>query len=186
MSWIDRLELVIESVDRGEIALPWAVEPRPFGDVASKIAILDEMRQYVKRDPGISVDEFVKDIYAQLGQEEVGSSADPLDLKMTWQQVKDWCGPGYTIGGHSHSHPILSYLGPAALADEIDKSLELLREKAGIVTPHYSYPEGLAHCFSDTVIEALKLRGIKCCPTAIDGINPPGADPFLLRRVMVS
>jgi peptidoglycan/xylan/chitin deacetylase (PgdA/CDA1 family) len=186
MSWIDRLELVIESADRGELSLPWASEPRAFSDAASKIAILDEMRRHVKHDPRIKVNEFVRDIYLQLGREAVDSSDDPLDLKMTWQQVADWCAPGYTIGGHSHTHPILSYLSSAALAEEIEKSLDLLREKAGIVTPHYSYPEGLAHCFSDTVIDELKSRGIKCCPTAIDGINPPGTDPFLLRRVMVS
>ena len=69
---------------------------------------------------------------------------------------------------------------------EIEKSLTLLSEKAEISPTHYSYPEGLEHCYSDCVIERLKKYGVQCCPTAIEGRNPSGMDPFELRRVMVA
>jgi peptidoglycan/xylan/chitin deacetylase (PgdA/CDA1 family) len=186
MSWIDRLEWAFENVERGVVSLPWSVKRQSFSDVASKVSILDEIRRQVKGDPNVNVDRFVRDIFSQLTLDEVSSSDDPLDQKMTWDEVRAWCAPGYTIGGHSHSHAILSYLSTAALEDEIDMSLALLREKAGIATSHYSYPEGLGHCFSQGVVDVLKTRGIRCCPTAIDGTNRPGTDPFLLRRVMVS
>ena len=90
------------------------------------------------------------------------------------------------IGGHSHTHAILSFLSPAALNNEINTSLRLLQDKAGVASTHYSYPEGLAHCYSDAVISELKKFGVQCCPTAIDGVNRPGIDPFHLNRIMVA
>jgi peptidoglycan/xylan/chitin deacetylase (PgdA/CDA1 family) len=186
MSWIDRIEYAMEVVSKGVLTLPWSDGSVSFTTVAEKIAILGDIRAHVKSTPDLDVDAFVSGIFRQLNMKEVRSSTEQLDRKMTWDQVREWCGDGFFVGGHSHSHAILSFLSPSQLAREIDVSLKMLSEKAGIVTPHYSYPEGLAHCYSDSIIRMLKDRGITCCPTAIDGINQPGADPFHLRRVMVS
>jgi peptidoglycan/xylan/chitin deacetylase (PgdA/CDA1 family) len=186
MSWIDRIEIAFELAEVGDLSLPWSSGTCSFSDASSKIAILDEIRRMVKSDRHLDVDAFVSSVFRQLGVDEIHSSNDPLDLKMTWPEVREWCAPGYTIGGHSHTHAILSFLSPDALAAELDTSLELMRVGAGITSPHYSYPEGQSHCFSPAVIDSLKLRGIRCCPTAIDGVNTPDTDPFLLRRVMVA
>ncbi len=69
---------------------------------------------------------------------------------------------------------------------ELDTSLNLLKEKAGVGPKHYSYPEGQENCFSEEVINVLKSRGVRCSPTAIDGVNTTGVDPFRLMRVSVS
>ena len=186
MSWIDRIEYAMELVSTGILKFPWSQNAFPFTTAAEKIAILGDIRTQVKSTPDLDVDAFVSDIFRQLDLEEIRSSREQLDQKMTWDQVRDWCADGFLVGGHSHTHAILSFLSPTQLEREIDVSLKMMSEKAGIVTPHYSYPEGLAHCYSEDVIQMLKGRGITCCPTAIDGINQPGADPFHLRRVMVS
>jgi peptidoglycan/xylan/chitin deacetylase (PgdA/CDA1 family) len=109
---------------------------------------------------------------------------DPeLDAKLTWDEVRELDAiEGFTVGGHSHTHRILSHLSPAELDAELDRSLELLGGALGRPVGHYSYPEGLAHCYSDAVIAALRERGVICCPTAEPGVNPPGADLFRLRR----
>lgn len=186
MSWIDRVEWAFEQVRSAALRLPWGRAPVHFEGRAGKIALLDEIRREVKSNARFDSDALVSDVFLQLGLDEVKASDDPLDRKMSWEQVRDWVAPGFVIGGHSHTHAILSFLAPDRLGWEIDTSLELLRKRAGIVTAHYSYPEGLAHCFSPAVIDALKARGIACSPTAIDGINPPGTDAFHLRRVMVA
>lgn len=185
MSWIDRIEWAFERVSEASIVLPWSPKTIELDSVTNKTAALSNIRFKVKSNPTIDVDALVSDIFRQLSMEEVHASDDPLDKKMSWQQVQDWIAPGFSIGGHSHTHAILSFLSPDKLAWELDHSLDLLRDRAGIVTKHYSYPEGLAHCYSPRVIVALKERGITCSPTAIDGTNPPGSDPFHLRRVMV-
>ena len=186
MSWIDRIEWAFERVATGNIRLPWSPKVATLDTPSSKVVILDEVRREVKSNSRIDIDGLVTEIFRQLGVEEVHTSEDPLDKKMTWEQVRSWIAPGFSIGGHSHTHAILSHLSEANLAWELDTSLSLMRERAGIVTAHYSYPEGLAHCYSPQVIAALKERGITCSPTAIDGTNPPGTDPFHLRRVMVN
>jgi peptidoglycan/xylan/chitin deacetylase (PgdA/CDA1 family) len=186
MSWIDRLEWVFERSRSGTLRLPWRSAPTQFDGRHGKIALLDEIRREVKSDARHDADALVSDIFRQLSLDEIWASDDPLDRKMSWEQVRGWVAPGFVVGGHSHTHAILSFLPPDRLAWELDTSLDLLRQRAGIITSHYSYPEGLAHCFSPAVIAALKARGITCSPTAIDGVNPPGTDAFHLRRVMVA
>jgi hypothetical protein len=65
-------------------------------------------------------------------------------------------------------------------------SLRLLGDALGEPVRHYSYPEGLAHCYSPAVIAALRERGVVCCPTALPGTNPVGTDLFELRRYLVA
>ena len=91
-----------------------------------------------------------------------------------------------SFGGHSHTHPILSFLASDDLNYELNMSISLMWQMAGIDSTHYSYPEGLAHCYSDVVIHELKQRGVRCCPTAMPGKNSLEADPFKLFRIMVS
>jgi peptidoglycan/xylan/chitin deacetylase (PgdA/CDA1 family) len=188
MSWIDRIEYCIEAAAMpGSLRLPWEDRPRRFADAAGKIAILDQLRDRVKRDASIDVDALITDIFAQCGVEEVHANDDPLDRKMSWRQVAELhAHPLFTVGGHSHTHRILSFLSPEELEREIATSLDLLRERAGIETRHYSYPEGLAHCYSPAVIDALQRRGIACCPTAERGVNRRADDLFRLKRNMVA
>jgi peptidoglycan/xylan/chitin deacetylase (PgdA/CDA1 family) len=184
MSWIDRIEYVVAAAARGHLNLPWATVA--FDDAASKRRLLDAIRREVKSTSSIAPDELASDVQQQLGFSEIWSSSHPLDQKMNWSQVAKLAAmPGCTVGGHSHTHAILSFLDDESLRAEIDTSLRLLNEKAGVIGHHYSYPEGLAHCFDDRVIRILKERGVVCAPTAIDGVNDAGVDLFHLRRIFV-
>lgn len=186
MSWIDRIELAVEDASAQVLHVDWADKAFPLTDAESRIAFLNAVRRHVKSTPGCDANAFADEVIARL--EKAGGSApdDLLDRKMTWAEVRNLHESElFTIGGHSHTHPILSFLTPAQLAIELDTSLELLWKKAAVGATHYSYPEGLEHCYSDEVIAALKQRGVRCCPTAIDGTNRAGDDPFHLRRIMV-
>ena len=186
MSWIDRIEWAIEETPKVGLTLPWNSESVNAGDVEDKRALLDDIRSHVKSDASIDPDILATDIQLQCGLSETWSTLDPLDLKLTWEQVRELGNDSlFIVGGHTHTHAILSFLDENELADELDTSLTLLRENAGVGNTHYSYPEGLAHCYSDTVIAALKARGVVCCPTAIDGVNKPDVDLFNLKRVPV-
>lgn len=187
MSWIDRIEYCIEQASCPVLDLPWWETAKTLTTAEDKIAALNDIRNEVKTSPGINPDELVEFIFDQCGLPSVSGTDDPLDKKMTWEEVQELArSPLFIVGGHSHNHNILSFLSPEELARDLDTSLALLRDRAGIQSAHYSYPEGLVHCFSDDVIAALKERGITCCPTAEDGINPAGTDPFLLRRIAVA
>ena len=187
MSWIDRVEYAVEAAASQTIEVDWAQETYSLTDTDSRIRFLKAVRAYVKNDSACHADKFADDLCARLGHPGKLSSGDPLDLKMSWAQVRQANESDLlSIGGHSHTHAILSYLTPDQLSFEIDTSLKLLAVNSGVAPTHYSYPEGLSHCYSEQVITKLKEQGVQCCPTAIDGVNPKDSDPFHLRRVMVN
>ena len=79
----------------------------------------------------------------------------------------------------------MSFLNHEDLNNEIDINLKLIKKHTGIVAHHYSYPEGLAHCYDKSVISLLKKKGILCCPTAQHGTNTKNTNPFELKRIFV-
>jgi peptidoglycan/xylan/chitin deacetylase (PgdA/CDA1 family) len=187
MSWIDRIEYAVEDASAQTVCADWTSEVFYLDDAESRIVFLKAVRRHVKNDPNCDANLFADQLCAQLGRPGRISSDDPLDKKLNWEQIRAAHGNGLILfGGHSHTHPILSFLSPAQLTFELDTSLRLMQEKGGVDATHYSYPEGLAHCFSNTVIAELKKRGVRCCPTAMDGTNRTSADPFHLLRVMVA
>lgn len=186
MSWIDRIEYCLEATPKGALTFPWASGVRQFSTAQEKIQILNEIRKHVKSDQSINQDTFVSGIFSQCNREEIFSSDDALDCKMNWAQVQTLVqNPLFTVGGHAHRHAILSFLTPDELDEEVRTSIELLHTRAGITPIHYSYPEGLAHCYSDEVIMSLKKYGVTCCPTAEDGLNTNKTDLFRLKRIFV-
>lgn len=186
MTWIDRIEFCFEHNQKDKIKLPWETTDRVLTTRANQIDVLDEIRNYVKSHKEINQDEFVQFVYSEFQVEEVRRSNDPLDRKLLWDQVSELNSHElFSVGGHAHNHEILSFLSHDELHHVVTMSLTYLLEKAGIETIHYSYPEGLEHCYSEAVISELKANNIKICPTAIDGTNPIGSDPFHLRRIFL-
>ncbi|WP_377806345.1 hypothetical protein ABNQ38_06635 (plasmid) [Azospirillum sp. A29] len=55
--------------------------------------------------------------------------------------------PGSLLGGHSHSHAIMSFLDEPALEREIRLPLQLLQSKAGVRTSHFPIPRGYRMLF---------------------------------------
>lgn len=186
MSWIDRIEYCLENCPCGNVLLPWNEAPYTFRSRETKIRLLEDIRFFVKREPSINCNSLVEDVFMQCGLEPVNQSDDPIDKKMSWEQVQRLSNdPDFIIGGHTHTHATMSFLNSEELEHEISTSLRLLEEKSSVKAHHYSYPEGLEHCYSDEVIEALKRQGIVCSPTAIDGINDRSPDFFRLKRITV-
>lgn len=184
MVWIDRIEWALEQVSTGSLQIKRG--SRSFSTDRERVALLEEVRVMIKSDPKADGNALADDIQRQLGFVLTYSSNDPLDRKLSWDEVVRLKNhPNFMIAGHSHKHRILSYLNDEELENDITTSIRHLRERAGIASHHYAYPEGLQYCYSGKVIDVLKRHGIACCPSAIDGTNSLPADPFHLRRIFV-
>lgn len=187
MSWIDRIERCFEIVEYGMLALPWDSEPVRLNSVHEKITLLNEIRDHAKYDPDIDLDLLASSIAKQLEIEDVTKGCDLLDLKMNWEQVAALVESElFSIGGHTHTHQIMSFMDKQELEKEVKQSLQLLQQKCSIQTTQYSYPEGLEYCYNQEVIEVLIKHGIKCCPTAQLGVNKIEDNLFHLRRINVA
>jgi len=187
MSWIDRIENCFELVEDGNVLLPWECEASKLHSGIEKIALLNEIRIQAKIDPAIDLDLLASSIAKQLGVDDVTNSSDPLDLKMNWDQIAELAKSElFTIGGHTHTHQIMSFMRKQVLEEEVTQSLQLLKQKSNIQTTHYSYPEGMEYCYNEFVIEVLEKHGIECCPSAELGVNKIEDDLFHLRRINVA
>jgi peptidoglycan/xylan/chitin deacetylase (PgdA/CDA1 family) len=185
-SWIDLIEYSVEQAEKFQLSLTHAELCGTYNSREEKIELLNRIRQVVKNDASIDPYEFAAEVSRQIGVRMEEPDPD-LDQKMSWTQVRKLAENClFTIGGHSHTHRILEYLSQSELEDEISLSLEKLKTNLDAPIEHYSYPEGLAHCYSDRVIGALRGRGIVCAPSAEHGINRVGDNLFHLKRIMVT
>ena len=186
MSWIDQIELIIEKTINQDLNLPWG-NYHITNDHNSKIKLLEDIRFNVKNYDKISPFDIVQIVYNQLNKDIIYSGDDELTKMMSWRQVREISNHNlFTIGGHSHSHQILSFLNNNEMEKDIDKSFELISKNLKLKPHHYSYPEGLIHCFNEDIINHLKSHGVVCAPSAINGINNHMSDLFYLKRVNVN
>ena len=186
MTWTDQIEFCLEKVAEGSIKLPWDEKESFFFDSKTKISIMEKLRNHLKANLQINPSVIVDYFYDNFEMDLVTTGRGQLDKKMDWDQIKILNNNEYFIvAGHSHRHISLTSLSPEELDREIDISISLLSEKAGIESCHYAYPEGQKIDYSESVIACLKRKGIKCCPTAIHGINDSRKDLFHLNRILV-
>lgn len=189
MTWIDQIEYCFESMSYSTVKLPWSAKDFQLNSKELKIDCLKDIRNQVKKDPSnFDPKKLVNNIFKQCRVNMVSSSNHPLDQKMNWDQVSELHNNKlFTVGGHTHNHESLGLSESKVMKNEIATSINFLKSKAGISSHHYSYPEGQKIDFNESVIEELKKNNIKCCPTAIDGLNDlTVGSMFRLKRVMVN
>jgi peptidoglycan/xylan/chitin deacetylase (PgdA/CDA1 family) len=185
-SWTDLIEYAVDKLDSVQLNHDLLRTKLPVRSIKEKIDFLDQVRKVIKYNSNVDPYEFAKLFWKQNGVKNFVKEPE-LDLKLTSQEVRKLSDePLFTVGGHSHTHRILSFLPPDDLEKEILMSINLLKDWTNTNINHYSYPEGLNHCFSEIVIDCLKKHEIKCCPTAEDGSNNSKTDLFHLKRIFVN
>jgi len=184
-SWTDLIEYAVDVVEEVTFKHNLLNTVYRVRSISDKISFLEKVRSLVKETRSIDPYEFAKDLWEQNSVNEF--SPDPeLDQKMSTNELcKLDSDPLFTVGGHSHTHRVLSFLAKEDLDTEVSKSTSFLKECLNKEIIHYSYPEGLAHCYDDGVINCLKDYGIICCPSAIEGRNNLNTDLFNLKRIFV-
>lgn len=68
----------------------------------------------------------------------------PDDPTLSWAALADAVDTGVlSVGSHTHTHALLDRLAPDAIADELDRSVDLIGERLGVVAQHFAYPKAL-------------------------------------------
>lgn len=84
-----------------------------------------------------------------------------------------------TIGSHTHRHMLLDRLDPDAVAEELDRSSELLSERIGVEPRHFAYPKAVA---GSAAADSEVRQRFRTAVVAGTRANPPGTDLHLLHR----
>ena len=185
--WVDIIEDCINRTKEKFIEIE--LGPNPYHFILEsnndKIYAINEIKSFCK-----SVNYKIKDtiIDQVIMKTKIKPSEESSSnyKKMSWKQLKEIHENSlFLVGGHSTLHNILSFQPKEDMKDDIIKSIKLLEDNLNTRIKHYSYPEGQAIHYNNHVKKILKSQGIKCCPSAIPGINNHNTDLFELRRIMV-
>lgn len=106
----------------------------------------------------------------------------PLDETLTWSQIRELASAGIEIGAHSHSHPQLDQLPPAALARELRDSRALLEDRLGRSVPAVAYPYGYS---SHRVRRAVQAAGYEAAAAVRNTRARPPVDRLAVPRLTV-
>ena len=99
----------------------------------------------------------------------------------SWSALADATRTGWLeLGSHTHSHALLDRLPDGQVADELDRSIELIGERTGSTARHFAYPKALAGSpYADAAVRE------RFASAALGGThaNPIGtSDPWRLAR----
>ncbi len=112
---------------------------------------------------------------------ETGREFPDAGVPLTWSALHDCVASGLvTVGSHTHTHALLDRLAPERVADELDRSVELIGERLGVRAEHFAYPKALMPSPAADAAVRSRFRS-----AAIAGTRPNpyrGTDPYLLAR----
>lgn len=109
----------------------------------------------------------------------------PWDAPPTsWAALHDAAGTGLvTVGSHTHSHWLLDRLDRSVIADDLDRSVELIAANLGSAPRHFAYPKALP---GSAAAEVEVRRRFASAALASSRVNRPGhTDPHRLWRTPV-
>lgn len=82
--------------------------------------------------------------YLTTGYPEGDHQLPDGERAISWSGVAELASSGIaSIGSHTHSHVLLDRLDEEAIADELDRSLDLIRERVGADADHFAYPKAV-------------------------------------------
>jgi peptidoglycan/xylan/chitin deacetylase (PgdA/CDA1 family) len=102
---------------------------------------------------------------------------------LNWEQVAEISDSGIECGAHSHSHPHLDILSPAAAWDEITRCKTELEQHLGRRAATFAYPHGY---YSPTVRRLVQQAGYSSACAVKHAMSGITDDPFALARIIVA
>lgn len=105
---------------------------------------------------------------------------------LDWDEAREMLLGGMAIGSHTHSHTVLSQLGPDQQRQELARSRTLLRGQLGIEADALAYPVGATSSFSDQTQQLAQEVGYRAAFSFHGGTNLPGmTKPYDVKRIGV-
>jgi peptidoglycan/xylan/chitin deacetylase (PgdA/CDA1 family) len=105
------------------------------------------------------------------------------DKRLSRQQIREMAANGFSIEGHSMTHPDLTTLSDSNLRQEVSESKKLVEQVTHKRVDGFAYPGGF---YNLATLQAVESVGYQCAFTVLTGLNRSDRDNiFLLRRIPV-
>jgi hypothetical protein len=135
------------------------------------------------RKPDADHDQFMLELKAALGETAPPSTARRY---LNWEEAREMIAGGMAIGGHTHSHALLSKLKPEEQRNELTESRAILGKQLGIDANTLAYPYGFAGAFTEQTEQIARDAGYRAAFSFYGGFNGRGVGSrYNLKRVGV-
>jgi peptidoglycan/xylan/chitin deacetylase (PgdA/CDA1 family) len=179
LAWWDAIAFQVRNCANATIDMaPWI--PFQLAMDGDREAVIQDVLRAYKRLPGHEVPRFRQRLEEQTG---VAIAAVADDQWMTWDMVREMKAAGMTIGGHTHTHPVLSSLSEDAQRLEIATCARRMREELDQPMEFFSYPVGSPFAFNDATRRCLADAGVSMAFSYYGGFVDQLADRFDVPRV---
>ena len=140
---------------------------------------VENVVEYLKHMPSQQRDQLL--LRALPGWKESDKTL-PVDQMMSWEHVLEMSRDGIDFGGHTHTHPLLSYEDEEVVERELRISKQIIEEKLGKKVRAFAYPNGT---WDPRVRQQVAQAGYDCAFTTERGWHGSGADPLTICRILL-
>lgn len=171
--WFQRVDLALGRARKETI--DWKINGRTLrlllGTRALRQQSLMQLMPEMKQLPDA-------DLLGEVGRLEQALGVDtplPPDLPapmrpLTWEMIREMKADGLVeIGGHTHTHPILSQCDPTAMRAEIFTCRDRIRAETGVQPVSFAYPNGREEDYTHGTMLLLREAGFQCACSTVNG-----------------
>jgi peptidoglycan/xylan/chitin deacetylase (PgdA/CDA1 family) len=176
LAWWDLLHLAVRTTSVPSVRLFWDGERVLDLQGEGRRRLLRACKAHVKSASDAEKERILNGIWEQL---EFSPAAVAVPRQtMNWDEIRA-VGAVTTIGGHTHTHPLLTRVDPGRAEMEVATCRRRLIEETGMSPRLFAYPSG---DFDDSVKRIVKGCGFDVAFSTEEGINGPDADWLAVRR----
>lgn len=115
---------------------------------------------------------------------ESGRAFPDDGVPLSWAALGDLVASGLVdVGSHTHTHALLDRLPADRVADELDRSVDLIGERLGATARHFAYPKAVPG--SVAADAAVRARFASAALAGSRANRPVLTDPWRLARTPV-
>jgi peptidoglycan/xylan/chitin deacetylase (PgdA/CDA1 family) len=181
--WWDHIAYLVKTARKRRFSLDYpsdlAVNIDQNGLAKSLRAVLELYKKPENSDPA----RFIQELEEKTEGEELPKTSRRF---LSWEEAREMTRGGMTIGSHTHSHAVLSQLGPDQQFEELAKSRTILQEQLGVKADVLAYPVGGRQNFNEDSRRISQEVGYRAAFSFYGGINRRvNTSPYDIKRVFM-
>jgi peptidoglycan/xylan/chitin deacetylase (PgdA/CDA1 family) len=174
--WWDQVDVAAWGSSRARVELPWQPGHLIALDKAGRERVRMDVRRYIWSRPD---DERTATLEALWSALDVGSADLRIERQvMTWDEIRA-VSELTTIGGHTHTHPLMSRVDEPRLRSEVSTCRDRISAHTS-VPAMFAYPSG---AMSDTAKRVVREEGFDTAFSDERGFNDARTDWMAAKRI---